>query len=87
MLRLDVRQLVRKQAIEKPGQIKPHFTEAHIELLETATSIEELGFHNVSAIVDQIVEQLRMKTVNGNNPPPHYPLELAETPLPPPPPE
>ena len=81
MLRSDVRKWIRKPAIDKTWvNFKLHFTQAHIELRETAASADELGFHSASNIVEQIVEQLRLE---GNNTSPSPPPEPADIPLPP----
>ena len=39
--------------------MKQDFTEAHQELRDTDTTVNELGLHSVNAIVAQMVEQLR----------------------------
>ena len=70
--------------------MKQDFTEARQELRNTYARVDELGFHSASAIVAQIVEQLRDIVLTDNvkpspdfqpSPPPDYPPEAP--PLPP----
>ena len=44
------------------------FVEAHQGLRDTDASVDELGFHSVDTIVEQIVQQLR-EEVPSNTPP------------------
>ena len=44
------------------------FVEAHQELRDTDASVDELGFHSVNAIVEQIFQQLR-EEVPSDTPP------------------
>ena len=39
---------------------KHNFCEAHLEILETEVTIDELGFHNANAIVDQMMGRLQV---------------------------
>ena len=39
---------------------KHNFCEAHLEILETEGTIDELGFHNANAIVDQMMGRLQV---------------------------
>ena len=39
---------------------KHDFRKTHLELLETGGSINELGFHNTNAIVDQMMTRLQV---------------------------
>ena len=89
MLRSDVRKWIRKPAVEKTwAAFKLHFTQAHIELRETAASADEMGFHSASALVDTIVDRLRDEVIIDNphhNPPIQHQPPPADIPVPPPP--
>ena len=39
---------------------KHDFREAHLELIETGGTIDELGFHNANAIVEQMMARLQV---------------------------
>ena len=41
-----------------------HFGQAHQEIWDTDTTIDELGFQSANAIVEQIVEHLRESEEN-----------------------
>lgn len=59
---------------------KIHFTQAHIKLHKKVASTSELSFHYASVIINQIVKQLEMDTVNNNPPPQIHSPEPAENP-------
>ena len=87
MLRSDVRKWIRKPAVDKTwANFKLHFTQAHIELRETAASADEMGFHSASALVDTIVDRLRDEVITDNphnNPLVQHQLSPADIPAPP----
>lgn len=62
-----------------------HFRQAHQELRDTDTTIDELGFQNADAIVEQIVEALRGADDNAPDehipPPPPAPAPVLVPPL------
>ena len=49
-----------KPSIKKWDNFKNNFREAHLELRETGGTIDELGFHNTNAIVNQIMACLQV---------------------------
>ena len=56
------------QAYKTWDNFKYDFREAHLELRETEGTIDEIGFHNANAIVDQVMARLQVKptpTPNG----------------------
>ena len=57
--------------------LKIHFSATHTELRATDSTVDELGYHSANAMVAQIVEQLRVATVQD-------PQEFPEGPEPPP---
>ena len=92
IFRSDVRKWMRKPPAEKTWlNFMTHFRQAHQELRDTDTSVEELGFQSANAIVEQIVDCLRTEeeSIVPSSPlqyalPPEY--AQSPTPLPPPPP-
>ena len=64
-LRSDVREWIRRPENEKTyANFKLHFTEAHLELRATDATVDELGYHSANAVVQQIVDQLRLATTD-----------------------
>ena len=58
--RNDVRAWMRLPAHNQTyAALKLHFTAAHTELRATDSTVDELGYHSASAMVAQIVKQLR----------------------------
>ena len=57
----DIRAWKRKNHVYKTWtNFKHDFREAHIELRETEGTIDELGFHNANAIVNQMMARLQV---------------------------
>ena len=48
------------QAYKTWDNLKHGFHEAHLELRETRSTIDELGFHDTNAIVDQMMVRLQI---------------------------
>ena len=102
IFRSDVRKWMRKPTVDKTWlNFMAHFRQAHQELRDTDTSMEEIGFQTANAIVEQIVDRLRAEEVEGNmnmlppgyeqnlvGPPPGFatPPGYEQPPPPPPPP-
>ena len=60
IFRSDIQKSTRRPEYDNTWAIfKDMFTDAHKELRNTGTSVDELGFHSANAIVTQIVDQLR----------------------------
>ena len=59
-----------------------HFCQAHQELRDTDTTIDELGFQSANAIVEQIFERLGEAEENEPvilpSPPPPIPQEVPQ---------
>ena len=70
VLRSDVRKWMRKPAADKTWlNFMTHFRQAHQELRDTDATVDELGYHSANAIVEQIVDRLRLE--NEVEPPPY----------------
>ena len=68
IFRSDLRKWMRKPAVDKTWlNFMSHFRQAHQELRDTDTSMEELGYQSANAIVEQIVARLQEE---DNTPPP-----------------
>ena len=62
IFRSDVRKWMRKPIVKKTWlNFMAHFRQAHQELRDTDTSMEELGFQTANAIVAHIVDRLRVE--------------------------
>ena len=83
IFRSDVRIWMRKPTTNKTWtNSMTHFCQAHQELRDTGTTIDELGFQSANAIVEQIVERLReaeeKKPVISPPPPSPVPQEIPQ---------
>ena len=67
------------QAYKTWDNFKQDFREAHLELIETGGTIDELGFHNANAIVDQIIARLQMDEDERTAIATQHATELAST--------
>ena len=81
----DIRSWKRtNQAYKTWDNFKHDFREAHLELRETVGTIDELGFHNAKAIVDQIMTRLQIDkdkcTAQLHNTPPKSLPPIRPTP-------
>ena len=60
IFRSDVRRWMRKSSVDRMWtKFMTHFCQAHQELQDTDTTIDELGLQSDNAIVEQIVKPLR----------------------------
>ena len=84
IFRSDVRKWMRKPTVDKtwPNFID-HFRQAHQELRDTDTTINELGFQSANAIVEQIVAALQQADAadaSGLQAPPGFPPAMYAPP-------
>ena len=64
-MRNDVRKWIRRLENKKTyAHIELQLTEAHLELRATYTTVDELGYHSASAVVQQIVDQLHISATD-----------------------
>ena len=79
--REDVRAWMRRPPhLQTYADLKLHFTTAHTELRATDAITDKLGYHSTSAMVAQIIEQLRVAWVH--DPPYEASQEVDDTPPP-----
>ena len=96
IFRSDLRKWMRKPIADKTWlNFMAHFRQAHQELRDTDTSMEELGYQSANALVEQIVERLREEDDTIASPthpdyvippvhtPPLPPIPTTPPPLPP----
>ena len=85
IFRSDARKWMRKPLVDKTWiNFIDHFRQAHQELRDTDTSMDELRFQSANVIVEQIVGWLREEedNVNPPMPPPTYEVPPGYAPPP-----
>ena len=81
IFRSDVRKWMRKTTVNKTWMnFIDHFRQAHQELRDTDTTINELGFQSANAIVEQIVAALQDESAEAQRFLPHPQAAAAPTP-------